>query len=102
LVELVRMDGTERRVVDLPFLAQTVFIMPGAQDLIVVERPAQSTDLGVHVVNVATRSVRKLSVYAAQGRVPEFVASSDGRTVLALLTETRAPSVSALDLAAIK
>ena len=102
LVELVRLDGTERRVIDLPFVAQAVFIMPGAQDLIVMERLSPGTDLGVHVVNVATRSVKKLFVYAAQGRVPEFVASSDGRTVLALMTETPAPSVAAMDLAAIK
>jgi Tol biopolymer transport system component len=102
VIELVRLDGTERRVVDLPFVAQAVFIVPGAQDLIVVERPSSGTDLGVHVVNVATRSVRKLLVSAAQGRVPEFVASSDGRTVLALMTETQAPSVAAVDLAAIK
>jgi len=102
MVELVRLDGTERHVIDLPFFAQAVFIMPGGQDLIVVERPSSGTDLGVHVVNVATRSVRRLRVSAAQGRVPEFVASSDGGTLLVLMTETQAPAVSAMDLAAIK
>jgi hypothetical protein len=39
MVELVRLDGTERRVIDLPVIAQAVFIMPGAQDLI-GERPS--------------------------------------------------------------
>ena len=102
IVELVRLDGTERRVIDLPFVAQSVFIMPGAQDLMVVERPSPGTDLGVYVVNVATRSSKKLFVYATQGRLPEFVASSDGRTVLGLMTETQAPSVAAVDLAGIK
>jgi Tol biopolymer transport system component len=102
IVELVRLDGTERRVIDLPFIAQSVFIMPGAQDLMVVERPSPGTDLGVYVVNVATRSAKKLFVYATQGRLPEFVASSDGRTVLGLMTETRAPAVAAMDLAGIK
>jgi hypothetical protein len=53
------------------------------------------------VVNVATRSVRRLRLCNA-GTLPEFVASSDGRTVLALMTETQAPSVTAMDLAAIK
>jgi Tol biopolymer transport system component len=105
VVELVRLDGTERRVVELPFFLQaqnTLFIVPGSQDLIAVERPSPGVDPGVYVVNVATRSVRKLFVYTPQGRLPEFVASSDGRTVLALTTQTLALSVNAMDLSGLK
>jgi Tol biopolymer transport system component len=105
LVELLRLDGTERRLIELPFFAQTqntLFILPGAQDLIVVERPSPGVEPGVYLVNVATRSVKKLFVYAPQGRLPEVVASSDGRTVIALMSETLEPSVSAMDLSGIK
>jgi hypothetical protein len=105
LIELVRLDGTERRVIELPFFAQAgnaLFILPGAQDLLIVERPSSGVDPGVYIVNVATRSVRKLFVYAPQGRLPEFVASADGRTAFALMTEMLTPSVSAMDFAGIK
>jgi Tol biopolymer transport system component len=102
VVELVRLDGSERHVVDIPVIAQALFIMPGAQDLIVVERPSPAADQGVYAVNVATRSARKLFVYASQGRLPELVAQSDGRTLLALMLEPVAPSVTAMELSGIK
>jgi Tol biopolymer transport system component len=105
LVELLRLDGTERRVIELPFFAQAgnaLFILPGAQDLLVVERPSSGVDPGVYMVNVASRSFRKLFVYVALGRLPEFVASPDGRRAFALMTEMLAPSVSVMDFAAIK
>jgi hypothetical protein len=56
----------------------------------------------VYAVNVATRSARKLFVYASQGRLPELVAPSDGRTLLALMLEPVAPSVTAMELSGIK
>jgi hypothetical protein len=105
LVELVRLDGTEHRVVELPFFAQaqsTLLILPGAQDLIMVERASPGVEPGVYVVNVATRSARKLFVYSAQGRLPDFAASTDGRTALALINETPVSSVTAIDLSGIK
>jgi hypothetical protein len=105
LVELVRLDGTEHRVVELPFFAQpqsTLLILPGAQDLIMVERASPGVEPGVYVVNVATRSARKLFVYSPQGRLPDFAASTDGRTALALINETPASSVTAMDLSGIK
>jgi Tol biopolymer transport system component len=105
LVELVRLDGTERRLVTLPFFAQTqntLFIMPGAEDLLVAERQSPGVEPGVYVVHVATGSAKKLLVYTTQGRLPEFVASSDGQTVLALTTETLPPVVTSMDLSGIK
>jgi hypothetical protein len=105
LVELVRLDGTEHRVVELPFFTQaqnTLFILPGGQDLIMVERASPGVEPGVYAVNVATRSARRLFVYSPQGRSPDFVASSDGRTALALINETQVPSVTTMDLSGIK
>ena len=105
MVELVRLDQSDRRTVELPFFAHgqnTMLILPGARELIVTERPSPTGEPGVYVVNVTTRSVRKLFAYVPQGRLPEMVLSPDGRTLLALITETMVPTVSAMDLSRTK
>jgi hypothetical protein len=104
-IELMHLDGTARRTIDLHFFAQalnTLVILPGAKELIVTERPSPGVEPGVYLVDVATSSVKKLFSYVQQGRIPEFAASPDGRTVLALITETLPPTVSAMDFSQIR
>jgi hypothetical protein len=104
-IEVVRLDGTARKMFDLPFFAQignALAILPGAEELIVSERASPGVNPGVYLVNAATRSVKKLHEYAAQGRFPEFAVSPDGRTALGVMAETRAPAVTAMDLSQIR
>jgi hypothetical protein len=104
-IELIRTDGSERRTIELPFSAlatDTLAILPGAKDLIVVERPSSAANHGVYLVNAATNAVNKLFDYSPQGRLPEISVSPDGRTVLALITEIPPPSVSAMDFSTIR
>jgi dipeptidyl aminopeptidase/acylaminoacyl peptidase len=105
LIEIARTDGTERRTIELPFLPQvgdTLRILPGGRDLIIVERQGPGVNPGLYRVNVASKSVEKLFDYVQQGRLPEIIASPDGGTLLALITETVTPSASAIDLSSIK
>jgi hypothetical protein len=105
VVELVRTDGSARRTVQLPFFAleqDTLKILPGATDLIVVERPSPGANPGVYTVNVATGSVKRLFEFVPQGRSPDVIASPDGRTLLTLGTEMLTPSVSAMDFSHIE
>jgi Tol biopolymer transport system component len=105
VVEVIRTDGGARQSIDLPFFAQdqdTLRILPGGKELVVVERPAGATEPGVYLVGVAAGSVKKLLTYIPRGRGPELAVSPDGRTLLTLTTDTAKPSISAMDLSQIK
>jgi Tol biopolymer transport system component len=101
-IELVRLDGMARRTIDLPFFVRsqdTLVILPGAEKLIVAERPSPGAVPGVYMINVITRSVVRLFDYLPQGRLPEFAVSPDGQNVLAVISESLSPSVSAIQFA---
>jgi dipeptidyl aminopeptidase/acylaminoacyl peptidase len=102
VLELVHTSGSPRTTIQLPFFAlpgeSNPLILPGGKELIVLENRSPDTDPGVYLVTVATRSVKKLFTYGRTGPVPEFAASSDGRSLLYLMSGTLTPSVSTLDL----
>jgi len=105
VVDLCRVDGSERVTIDLPFFATPgpsgVVILPGAKQLLVVEALRQDADPSVYLVTVATRAVRKVFTYPARpARLggPEVAVSPDGRTVLFAMWEALTPSFSTMNL----
>jgi hypothetical protein len=105
VIELVRLDGSRRYTIELPFFAlngNSLAILPGAKQLVVTERPPQNGNAAVYLVDAETSAVKKLFDYSAQGRPPELVVSPDGQTLLAQVTESLTPSVSAIDLTRIR
>jgi hypothetical protein len=101
VLELVRVDGSERRTIELPFGAEAganVTIAPGAAAVVVVEQRRTDQASGVYLVDVAKKSTSKLFTYVPMGRFPEIALSPDGRTLLYLLTETPPPKISAVDI----
>lgn len=100
-LELVRLDGSERRSIELPFGVEAwtkIAIAPGAAAVVVVERRGQNQASGVYLVDVAKKVTSKLFGYLPMGRFPDIVLSPDGRTLVYLLTETPPPTVSAIDI----
>ena len=103
-LELVRLDGTARHTVELPFIAEagpSVTVLPNASGVVLAERRRQDQAPGVYLVDVATSKSTKLFTYTVGGRFPELAVSPDGRTLLYLSTETPPPSVKAIDVAAL-
>jgi dipeptidyl aminopeptidase/acylaminoacyl peptidase len=102
IVELLRLDGTGRTTIELPFFAlpgQTnPIILPGGNELIVVENRRTDTDPGVYLVTVSPRNVQKLFTWSASGPPPEFSPSPDGRGLVYLKQETLPPSLSIVDV----
>ena len=101
LVELVRLDGSARRSVELPMIAEAMAnnpaILPGANALVVVERQRTGVPPGLFLVDAATRAATKLLQLPMAGRLPEIVLSSDGRTLLYLVSDILPSTVSAVD-----
>ena len=105
VVELVRLDGSARRTVKLPFSAEAgannPAILPGATAVVVLERGGPVALPGVFLVDSTTREATKLLEITVAGRPSEITLSPDGRTLLYLVWETRPPVVSAINLSSI-
>ena len=106
MVELVRLDGSARRTVELPVIAEGIgnnpAILPGANALVVVERQRTDAPPGVFLVDAVTRAATKLFQLPVVGRPPEITLSPDGRTLFYLITENLTASVSAVDLSPLR
>jgi hypothetical protein len=104
-LELVKLDQTTRRTIDLPFpadAASPLLVLPGATGAVVAERRVPDQPASVHFVNASANSTTKLFSYVVMGRPAELALSPDGRTVLYLLTEQLPPPISAIDITTIR
>jgi hypothetical protein len=105
-LELVKLDQTARRTIDLPFSADpfgNVLIVPGATGAVVADRRRPDQPASVYFVNASSNSTTKLFTYEMMmGRGAELALSPDGRTILSLLTEQLPPTISAIDIATIR
>jgi hypothetical protein len=104
-IELVRLDGSVRQRVEVPFFVQFqdgLAVLPGATQVVATERPSSNKDSGVYLVDVTARSVRKLFDYAPAGRLPDFAVSPDGANVLVTASEPLPAVIAAVDLSRIK
>jgi Tol biopolymer transport system component len=104
-LELVKLDQTERRTIDLPFPSapfSNLSILPGAAGAVVADRLRPDNPASVFLVDASTKSTTKLFSYVAAGRPAEFTLSPDGRTLLYLVTEPLPPTISAVDITTIR
>ena len=105
LVELIRLDGSARRTVELPFIAETMAnlaILPGANALVVIEHQRADVLPGVFLVDAATRAATRLLQPTVAGRPPEIVLSPDGRTLLYLVSDILPATVSAVNFSPLR
>ena len=104
-VELVKLDQTTRRTIDLSFSADpffTVSIVPGATGVVIADRRRPGQPANVYFVDASASSTTKLFSYVLMGRPAEFTLSPDGHTLLYLVTEQLPPTISAVDITRIK
>lgn len=103
LVELDRLDGSAHQTIQLPFLASggsNPRVIPGSNDLLVVESRRQDAETGIYLVSSSTQAVRKLMTSSPQFAPPELALSPDGRTLVYLMWESVPASVLTMDLSA--
>lgn len=104
-LELVKLDQTARRTIDLPFSADaggSFLVLAGGAGSVVGDRRVPDQPANVYFVNASANSTTKLFTYVAMGRPAELALSPDGRTVLYLLAEQLPPTVSAIDITTIR
>ena len=104
-VELVKLDQSARRTIDLPFVADPTgnfLVLSGATGAIVADRRVPDQPATVYFVNATANSTTKLFSYVLMGRPAELALSPDGRTILYLLTEQLPPTISAIDITTIR
>jgi Tol biopolymer transport system component len=104
-LELVKLDQTARRTIDLPFPADAFtnpLVLPGATGAVVAERRRPDQPATVYFADASAHSTTKLFTYVLMGRPVELALSPDGRTILYLLTETLPPTISAIDVTTIR
>jgi Tol biopolymer transport system component len=104
-LELVKLDETARRTIDLPFPADAAsppLVLAGATGAVVAERRVPDQPANVYFVNASANSTTKLFSYVVMGRPAELALSPDGRTILYLLTEQLPPTISAIDITTIR
>jgi Tol biopolymer transport system component len=105
VLELVRLDGSARHTIELPFSADAgtnPVILPGASAVVLSERRRQDALSAVYVVDVGTQAATKLFSYVPTGRFPEIAASPDGRALVFLVTESPPPTLTSMDLSTLR
>jgi Tol biopolymer transport system component len=103
VLELVRVDGSARKSIPLPFVAaggNNPRMLRGGNDLVVVEARRPDGESGVYLVSASTQIARKLFTYSSQFAPPELAVSADGRQLVYLLWESVPPAVLTMDLSA--
>jgi hypothetical protein len=104
-LELVKLDQTARRTIDLPFPAApfgNVSLLAAATGAVVAERIRPDQPATVYLVDASANSTTKLFSYVPMGRPAEFTLAPDGRTLVYLLTEQLPPTISAVDITTIR
>ena len=102
-VQLVKLDGRERRTIDLSFSADgdgNLLVMSAGSGAIVGERRAPGQPGNVYFASASVRAANKLFTFV--GQQAELALSPDGRTVLYLINELLPPTVSAIDISTLK
>lgn len=104
-LELVKLDQTARRTIDLPFPADAagnLLVLSGGTGAVVPDRRVPDQPATVYFASASANSTTKLFTYVVTGRPAELALSPDGRTVLYLLTEQLPPTISAIDITTIR
>jgi Tol biopolymer transport system component len=106
-IDVMQLDGTNRKTLDLPFVVargENPLFLPGNQQIIVSEglgdRVTEGADPGLYLVTLSTGAVKKLVTVSRKGSFPvEWSLSPDGKTILYLNFEQVPVNFGTLDLA---
>jgi uncharacterized repeat protein (TIGR03803 family) len=87
-VDLVKVDGTGRKTIKLPFLAApdaNLWFSPGNREIIIAESTRGNKNPGLYVVNMGSGDVKKLLEFRTlPNRIPNMSLSPDGKTLVFL------------------
>ena len=107
-IEVVNADGSGRTTIELPFsllngTASSLRFLPGGTQLVAVAFPtADDRGIGVYLITVETKAVKKLFTLPIFGYTGDLAVSPDGRTILYVANETMTPRVFTMDLSTLR
>jgi Tol biopolymer transport system component len=107
VIEVVNPDGSNRTTIELPFQMLNgpngLRILPGGSQVLVMGLPWQEErDIGIYLVTVDTKAVKKLFTIPISSFTGEFSLSPDGRTVLYVTNDLTTPRIFTMDLSSIR
>jgi Tol biopolymer transport system component len=107
VLDVISPDGSNEVTIDTPFEMlngiNTLRFLPGGTQLVVMGAPwRQDSGIGVYLVSVATKSIKKLFSVPISVATGELSLSPDGRTVLYVTNEISTPRVFTMDLSSLR
>jgi len=107
VIDVVAPDGSGRATIELPFQTLNgptgMRMLPGGSQLVVMGFPWQEErDVGVYLVTVETRAVKKLFTIPISSFTGELSLSPDGRTVTYVTNDLTTPRVYTMDLSSLR
>src|SRR5262249_40389038 len=106
-IEIVSPDGSGRTTIELPFSmlngATGLRMSPDGASAIVVGLPwVEEKDVGVYLVTLDTKAVKKLFSIPIPAFTGELSLSPDGKSVLYVTNDLTTPRVYTMDLSTIR
>jgi Tol biopolymer transport system component len=107
IIEVMNADGSGRVTIEVPFAMlngpASLRFLPGGTQLIATALPSsKERNIGVYVVGVDTKTVKKLFTIPIMSFTNELAVSPDGRTILYVANETMTPRVFTMDLSSLR
>ena len=107
VIEAVAPDGSGRTTIELPFQMLNgptgLRMLAGGSQVVVMGMPwADERDVGIYMISLDTKTVRKLFTIPLQSFTGELSLSPDGRTVLYVTNDLTSPRVYTMDLSSIR
>jgi Tol biopolymer transport system component len=107
VIDVVAPDGSGRTTIELPFQMLNgptgLRMLPGGSQVVVMGFPWQDErDVGVYLVTIETKAVKKLFTIPISSFTGELSLSPDGRTVLYVTNDLTTPRVYTMDLSSLR
>jgi Tol biopolymer transport system component len=107
VIDAVAPDGSGRTTIELPFQMLNgptgLRMLPGGSQVVVMGFPWQEErDVGVYLVTIETKAVKKLFTIPISSFTGELSLSPDGRTVLYVTNDLTTPRVYTMDLSSLR
>jgi len=107
IIDVANADGEGRATIETPFWiypgANSLRWVPGREQLIVLGGPlADDQHVGVYLVDVRTRSTRRIFTLSGRSVTGELAVSPDGGTVFYTSDEVASPRVYTMDLSSLR
>lgn len=106
-VDVMNLDGTDRVTIELPFEyfpgPNGLRMLPGGKQFVVYGGPwTGEAQVGIYLVDVATRSWKKIGSLPPSAFAGELALSPDGKSVLYMTSDISSPRVFTMDLSSFK